>query len=180
MLDPDDDAFLGALPAYQLGTLPPYMMGRRRKRRYPLRDNAMQWASPYRPGIQTTDGALLPISFPTFAFAAATGTNVITNPANPQTPFRGQRISAQVLRNGTSAAATAPVLSQLLVGPKPIVLTSPGPALETFSSNAYDTNVILPPTYPGMQYLMSVNLPIALSGTDTLLALVSILGTSVL
>jgi hypothetical protein len=173
MLETDDDVFLGALPAYQMG-------GRRRRRNWRLRNNAMDFASPYRPGVQATDGALLPIAFPTFSFALATGTTAITQVANPQTPFRGQRISAQVLRNGTSAAATAPVLNQLLVGPKPIVLTTPGPALETFSSQSFDTNLILPPTYPGMQYTMSVNLPVALLTTDTILCLVSIIGTSVL
>jgi hypothetical protein len=185
MASDDDDVFLGAyqmgtLKPYTMGTLSPYTMGRRRRRRHPLRDGSMSWASPYRPGIQVTDGAILPISFPTFSFALATGTNPITNLANPQTPFRGQRLSAQVIRNGTSAAATAPLLQQLLVGPKPVVLTTPGPALETFSTNAYDTNLILPPTYPGMQYTMSISLTSALTGTDTLIALVSLLGTSVL
>jgi hypothetical protein len=188
-LDPDDDIFLGALAPYELGARRA-ASGRRsmssvfgavnRRSRDRLRNNAMSWASPYRPGIQVTDGALLPIAFSPFSFVAATGTNAITQVANPQTPFRGQRISAQVLRNGASALATAPVLNQLLVGPKPTVLTTPGPALETFSAGAFDTNLILPPTYPGMTYTMSVNVQVALAGTDTLLALVSIIGTSVL
>jgi hypothetical protein len=178
---PDDDVFLGALPAYQLGTLPPgFRMGRRRRRRHRLRDNAMQWASPYAPGVQATDGMLLPMSFPPFTFVAATGLNPITQTANPQTPFRGQRISAQVIRNGTTALATAPILNQLLVGQKPIILTQPGPALETFSQQAYDTNLILPPTYPGMTYQATVSLAAALTTTDTLLAFVSIIGTGVI
>jgi len=181
-MDPDDDVFLGALPPYALSGLPPYQLGAGRRRRAgrPLRDNAMRWASPYRPGIQATDGALLPISFAPFAFTNALGTNSITQVANPQTPFRGQRISAQVLRNGASASATAPVLQQLLVGPKPIILTTPGPALETFGASAYDTNLILPPTYPGMQYAMTVSLQNALAANETLTALVSIIGTSII
>lgn len=179
-MSPDDDAFLGALP-YRMGTLN-YRMGRRRRRHrgYGLRDGALGFASPYAPGVQATDGALLPMSFPVFSFAAATGLNPIINTANPQTPFRGQRISAQVIRNGTTANATAPILNQLLVGQKPVILTSPGPALETFSQQAYDTNLILPPTYPGMTYQATVSLAAALTTTDTLLAFVSIIGTGVI
>lgn len=181
-LDTDDDMFLGALPPYQMGALPPYQMGAapRRRRPMPLRDRSMGWASPYRPGVQVTDGALLPISFPSFAFVAATGTNSITQTSNPQTPFRGQRISTTVLRSGTSANSVAPLLNSLIVGPKSIILTAPGPALETFSSTAFDTNLILPPTYPGMQYLMTLALSSALAGTDSLTAIVTIIGTAVL
>lgn len=174
----DDDVFLGALP-FRMGTLD-YRIGRRRRRRHGLRDGAIDFASPYRPGIQATDGALLPMSFPVFSFAAATGLNPITQTANPQTPFRGQRISAQVIRNGTTANATAPILNQLLVGQKPVILTSPGPALETFSQQAYDTNLVLPPTYPGMTYQAQVSLAAALTTTDTLLCFVSIIGTGVI
>jgi hypothetical protein len=174
----DDDVFLGALP-YRMGTLD-YRIGRRRRRSNRLRDGALDFASPYRPGVQPTDGALLPMSFPTFAFVAATGLNPIIQTANPQTPFRGQRISALIIRNGTTAQVTAPLLSQLLVGMKPVILTQPGPALETFSQQAYDTNLVLPPTYPGMTYQMTVALTAALTTTDTLTAIVSIIGTGVI
>lgn len=174
--------YLGALPPWALGAMP---VGRgggfggyggvpSRFRRM------MNFAAPMYPGVQQTDAAILPVSFPTFSFALATGTNTITNIVNPQTPFRGQRITSVIIRNGTSAALTAPLLSQLLVGPKPVILTSPGVALETFSQASFDTNLILPPTYPGMTYSMALNLTAALTTTDTLLALVSIIGSGVL
>jgi hypothetical protein len=131
-------------------------------------------------GAPAMDAAQLPMSFPAFSFALATGTNTITQQANPQTPFRGQRLSTIVVRSGTSAATTAPLLSQLLVGQKPIVLTSPGIALEVFNQSAFDTNLLMPPTYPGTVYTMNVNLVTALTTTDTLLALVGIIGSGIL
>jgi hypothetical protein len=131
-------------------------------------------------GTPSRDAALLPAAFPIFSFALATGTNIISQTANPQTPFRGQRLSAVVLRNGTSAAATAPVMSQFIIGQKPIITTGNGVALETFNQNAFDTNLLMPPTVPGVVYTMNLNLPIALTTTDTILALVSIIGSAIL
>lgn len=131
-------------------------------------------------GAPAMDAAQLPMSFPTFSFVLATGTNTISQQANPQTPFRGQRLVAVVLRNGTSAAVTAPLMSQLLIGQKPIITTAPGVAIETFNQQAYDTNLLMPPTYPGTLYQMSLNLPIALTTTDTITVLPSIIGSGIL
>lgn len=131
-------------------------------------------------GAPAMDAAQLPMSFPTFSFVLATGTNTITNQANPQVPFRGQRLSTVVVRSGTSAQTTAPLMSQLLVGQKPIVLTTPGIALETFAQAAFDTNLLMPPTYPGTVYTLSINLVVALTTTDTILCLVGIIGSGIL
>ena len=131
-------------------------------------------------GVPARDAALLPLGFPTFSFALATGTNIINQTTNPQTPFRGQRLSAVVIRNGTSAQTTAPLMSQFIIGQKPIIVTQNGVALETFNQNAFDTNLLMPPTVPGVVYSMNLNLPIALTTTDTILALVSIIGSALL
>lgn len=131
-------------------------------------------------GVPSRDAALLPMAFPPFAFALATGVGIITQTANPQTPFRGQRVSAVVIRNGTSAAVTAPIVQQFLVGQKPIITTGNGVPLETFSQAAFDTNLLLPPTIPGVNYVMNINLSAALTTTDTVLALVTIIGSALL
>jgi len=131
-------------------------------------------------GVPSRDAALLPMAFPAFSFALATGTNIITQTANPQTPFRGQRLTAVVIRNGTSAQTTAPVMSQFLIGQKPIITTANGVPLEVFNQQAFDTNLLMPPTVPGVQYTMNLNLVAALTTTDTILALVSIIGSALL
>lgn len=131
-------------------------------------------------GVPQRDAALLPSSFPLFSFALAQGTNIVQQTMNPQTPFRGQRLSAVVLRNGTSAATTAPVMNQFIIGQKPILVTGNGVALETFNQNAFDTNLLMPPTVPGVIYTMNINLVAALTTTDTILCLVSIIGSAVL
>jgi len=182
--------FLGALPYFGIGASPfggaagmfggsPY--GNPMAAAAYGRLNQMAgFVRPSMMGAPAMDAAQLPMSFPTFTFVLATGTNTITNQANPQVPFRGQRLSTVIVRSGTSAQTTAPLMSQLLVGQKPIVLTTPGIALETFNQSAFDTNLLMPPTYPGTTYTLSVNLVAALTTTDTLLALVGIIGSGIL
>lgn len=131
-------------------------------------------------GTPSRDAALLPMAFAPFAFVLATGTNIISQTANPQTPFRGQRLTAVVIRNGTSAAATAPVMSQFIIGQKPIITTGNGVPLEVFNQSAFDTNLLMPPTVPGVNYVMNLNLTAALLTTDTLTALVAVIGSAIL
>jgi len=131
-------------------------------------------------GTPARDAALLPAGFPVFAFALATGTGIISQNMNPQTPFRGQRLTAVVVRNGTSAATTAPILQLLLIGQKPIIVTGLGVPLETFNQSAFDTNLLMPPTVPGVIYTMNISLSNALTTTDTVTCLVAIIGSAVL
>jgi hypothetical protein len=183
--------FLGALPLF-IGDEGDYMGAARRSRRKPNYGSAMTHAANYRanaaaqfarpdiPGAPARDGALLPAGFPPFAFALANGTNVINQQMNPQTPYRVQRMVTIVIRNGTSAQVTAPLIQFLQVGMKPVITTGFGVPLETFAQTAYDTNVLFPPTIPGVIYNMNVNLFAALTTTDTLTALVGTLGSGVL
>jgi hypothetical protein len=144
-------------------------------------NRAAGFVRPDIPGTPMRDAALMPMAFPPFAFALATGINSITQQANPQTPFRGQRLTSNVIRSGTSAAVTAPVATVLQVGQKPmLVTTGNGVPIETFSQNSIDTNLLFPPTIPGVVYLLVMNLTAALTTTDTVLALVSIIGSGLL
>lgn len=163
-------------PDVFLGALQPYQMGARRHRR---RQDAFRWGRPSWPSFSPGHAALLPIAFPALDFTNAVGTNVLSVQANPQTTFMGQRLAVQVLRNGATAATVAPILDQLLVGPRPTILTSPGPALETFAQNAFDTNIMLPPSSPGMIYQLTSHLTGSLGVADTLTALISLIGSVV-
>lgn len=131
-------------------------------------------------GAPARDGALLPAGFPIFSFALATGTNIVTQQMNVQTAFRGQRIVTQVVRSGTSAQTTAPLMQIFNVGMKPILATGTAVPMEIFSQNAFDTNVLLPPTVPGVTYTLGISLSAALTTTDTVVVLVGILGSAVL
>ena len=132
------------------------------------------------PGAPARDAALLPVAWPVFSFALATGTNIIQLPMNPQTAFRGRRIVATVLRNGASAALTAPVITLLQVGMKPILATPDGVPLEALAQTGFDNNLLFPPTTPGTLYTLGLRLPIALTGTDTITVIVGLTGSAVL
>lgn len=119
---------------------------------------------------------ILPITFPVFAFALANGTNIITQTVIPQFPFAGQQPIATILRNGTTAQVTFPLLSQLFVGPTPIIQTNPGPALDAYSKDAPNNNLRLPPTGLGQTYRADVNLSAALTTTDTVSVILQING----
>lgn len=139
-----------------------------------------EYVNPDVPGAPARDAALLPSGWPVFAFALATGTNIISQQMNVQTPFRGQRMTAIVVRNGTSAATTAPIIQIFTVGQKPILTTPSGVPLEIFAQTAFDTNLLLPPTVPGVIYQLGLNLAFALTTTDTITCLVGLLGSAVL
>lgn len=150
--------------------------------------NAASWRAnrvaslvrPDLPGAPARDGALLPAGWPIFSFALATGTNIVTQQMNPQTAFRGQRLVAQVIRSGTSAQTTAPLIQIFVVGMKPILATGTAVPLEIFAQNAFDTNVLLPPTVPGVTYTLGISLSAALTTTDTITCVVGLLGSAVL
>jgi len=132
------------------------------------------------PGAPARDAALLPAGFPIFSFVLATGTNIVTQQMNVQTAFRGQRLVAQVIRSGTSAQTTAPIIQIFNVGMKPILATGIGVPLEIFAQNAFDTNLLLPPTSPGVSYILGISLSAALTTTDSVTCVVGLLGSAVL
>lgn len=132
------------------------------------------------PGAPARDAALLPAGFPIYAFALANGLNPISQTMNVLTAFRGQRLVATVIRNGTSAQVTAPLIQVFQVGMKPILATGTAVPLEIFAQNAFDTNLLLPPTMPGVTYLLNISLSAALTTTDTVTCIVGLLGSAVL
>jgi hypothetical protein len=146
-------------------------------------DRANQVGRMVRPdlaGAPARDAALLPAGFPIFSFALATGTNIITQQMNVLTAFRGQRLVAQVVRSGTSAQTTAPIIQIFSVGMRPVLATGVGVPLEIFAQNAFDTNLLLPPTMPGVTYILGISLSAALTTTDTVTCIVGLLGSAVL
>jgi len=60
----------------------------------------------------------------------------------------------------------------------PFLMTPDGVAADQYAPNAVDTNILLPKTQPGVLYVMSMRLPVALAGADTITVIASIQGTS--
>lgn len=119
---------------------------------------------------------IIPITFPVYNFALANGTTAISQNVTPQFPFAGAQPIAQILRNGTSASATFPLLNQLFVGPTPIIQTTPGPPLDGYSKDAVNNNLRIPPTGVGQLYRADVNLSAALLTTDTIAVILQLNG----
>lgn len=143
-----------------------------------LDEGQWQMGAPRRPPPQRRrhNVMILPITFPVYNFALANGVNIITQTVQPQFPFAGAQPIATILRNGTSANATFPLLNQLFVGPTPIIQTTPGPALDAYSKDAVNNNLRIPPTGIGQLYRADVNLSTALLTTDTLSVILQLNG----
>lgn len=99
---------------------------------------------------------------------------------NIQTAFRGRRLTVTVLRSGASAALTAPLMTLLQVGMKPVLASPDGVAIEALGQSGFDNNLLLPPTQPGTIYTLQLRLPVALTGTDTITCIVGLTGSAVL
>lgn len=144
--------------------------------RLPAAPRAAALVSPDQPGAPSRRIGIYPAAFPLLSFALADGVNVKSVNMNPQTSFKGQRMFVQVIRSGTSAALTAPLITQMLVGMTPVILTPDGVPAEMFQPSAFDTNLLLPPTEPGVLYQLSMRLTAALAGTDTITVIAGITG----
>ncbi len=145
---------------------------------YSRAQQAASVARPTIPGTPDMDAAILPAAFPVLTFALADGINIKTVTMNPQTALRGQRLFATVLRVG--AAYTAPLLTTMLVGQKPVIVTPDGVPLEALNQTAFDMNVLFPPSQPGVLYQASVRMAVALTGTDTITIIFGVHGSAVL
>lgn len=183
------------MPDY-LGGLSSYVgdIGRRRRRRggggggrnalanaaYQRSNRVAAFARPDIAGSPSRDAAMLPAGWPVFTFALANGTNILTQQMNVQAPFRGQRLVAIVTRNGTSALVSAPLIQIFTIGMRPVLATGTAVGLEIFAQNAFDTNMLLPPTVPGVVYTLGLSLSSALTTTDTITCIVGILGSAIL
>jgi len=63
---------------------------------------------------------------------------------------------------------------------RPSLATGTAVPLEIFAQNAFDTNVLLPPTVPGVIYTLGISLSAALTTTDTITCVVGLLGSALL
>jgi hypothetical protein len=110
-------------------------------------------------------------------FTAALAT--INFSARPQRPFRGERLIAQVIRTGASAAAAFAVTTGIFVGVTLQQLQIGNFNIEFFTANAFGVRLSMSPAEPGVDITMPVSLTAALAGADTLAVQLILLGSSI-
>lgn len=149
-LDADDMELLGAMPwirsAKSARRASTRIMVRRRGKRRAVRRALKQ---PY-PGVSGAGGPkVFPLGFPNVTFDNAGGGADLDTTANPQRPFKGNRLTIIVTRSA-GAAAILVTLERFLVGTNSqLVSADPIPA-ETFQPNAFDVPLAISPAEPGV------------------------------
>lgn len=106
----------------------------------------------------------------------ATGVPIITFQARPQRPFHPQRLLAQVLRSGTSAAGLAAVCSGIFIGTALNQLQLGAFNIEFFGQTAFDVKLAMTPCGAGIDVNFPINLTGALTSTDTINVQLLLLG----
>lgn len=133
------------------------------------------------PGVQAPREGMEPLPLVP-DLNGGTFTTAVTNirfSARPQRPFRGERLLAQVLRTGTSAAGLAALAQGIFVGTALQQLQIGAINLEFFSTTAFGVRLDLLPAEPGIDISMLTNLSGALTGTDSINVQLMLLGRSI-
>lgn len=136
------------------------------------------WRRQIAPGVAMPGEGLEPLPLVPDAgggvFTAALGS--ITWTAQPQRPFRPERLLASVARAGASAAGIIVVSQAILIGAQ-LAQVDAGPInLEVFSPGAFGVRLNLPPTTPGMRIVIPTSLTGALVAPDTIAVTLTLLG----
>jgi hypothetical protein len=134
------------------------------------------------PGVQAPVEGLEPMTLTPDAgngvFSATITTINFT--ARPQRPFRPERMLVQVIRVGTTAAAAFLQASPgIFIGTSLQQLQLGRLNLEFFTTNAFGVRLSMQPCEPGIDITIPCILSSALTGTDTLAATITMLGSSV-
>jgi hypothetical protein len=109
---------------------------------------------------------------------SATVTN-INYEARPQAPFQGERLLAQVLRTGTSAAGLAALCTGLFVGRELQQVQRGTFNLEFFAPTAFGVRIVMSPAAAGLDISMPVILSGALTSPDVINVQLLLLGHTI-
>ena len=160
----------------------PIVLGARRGRARPgralVRVNKPQWRErQLAPGVIAPDQGMLPLPLTgaggTSTFTAAIPT--ITFQGQLQKPFRGERLLVSTVRTGVSAVGR--LISQMFVGTDLQQLDVPGfDAEQVGQPQAFGVRLTMKPAQPGVFLRLVTTLNVALTGTDTIITTVTVLG----
>lgn len=166
----DDD--LGSL---EVGLRNPF-----RRRRRKVRGNqsiARRALIPGTPGVPMPGVRLQPLGLGATAFTAASGT-ILNLTAQPQRPFKGQRLVIDITRTGATATGLVTV-SRLDIGTANQMVASTSLAASAFAATAFDVNLQLDPATPGITITLQLAISVAPGGADRVDCAAVIMGTAV-
>ena len=131
------------------------------------------------PGVIAPDQGLLPL--PLTAGNSNTfdlNNQTLTFEGQVQKPFRGERLLVSTVRTGTTAVGR--LISQLFVGTDLQQLDIPGfDAEQVGDPNAFGVRLTMKPVQPGVFIRLVTTLNAAVTGTDTIIATVTLLGRNI-
>jgi hypothetical protein len=151
------DMDLGSL---EVGAWNPF----RRKRRARRGGVPARMLIPRVPGAPSPGIRLQPLGLGATAFTAASGTTLALT-AQPQRPFKGQRLVVDITRTGASATGLV-TITRLDVGTSNQLVASGPLAAAAFAANAFDVNLQLDPATPGITITVQVAISAAPAGAD--------------
>lgn len=100
------------------------------------------------PGVPMPGARLQPLGFGASAFTAASGL-ILTLQAQPQRPYKGQRLVVDITRTGASATGLVTV-TRLDIGTTNQLVSSGALSAAAFAPTAFDVNLQLDPATPGI------------------------------
>jgi hypothetical protein len=136
-----------------------------------------EWREPQlAPGVIAPDEGLLPLTLSGAAGNVFSATlQTITFTGRLQKPFRGERLLVSTVRTG--ATAVGRLIGQLFVGTDLQQAAIAGFDLEQVgANNAFGVRLTMTPAQPGVDISIVTTLTTALTGTDTIVTTVTILG----
>ena len=130
-------------------------------------------------GVTAPDEGLVPIPLTNVSnngVFSATVTNLLFV-ARPQGPFRGERVVATLIKNGTSALnASADAVNGISIGVQPQIGDFGNISLEEWAKDAFGVRMAMRDTAPGGLIQANIVLVGTLTTTDTLTVRLSVYG----
>lgn len=100
------------------------------------------------PGVPASGARLQPLGFGSSSFTATSG-SIIALQAQPQRPFKGQRLVIDLTRTGATATGLV-TITRLDVGTANQLVSSGALSASAFAATAFDVNLQLDPATPGI------------------------------
>jgi len=129
------------------------------------------------PGTPAAGAREWPLGFGTFSFTAVSGTVGVLQ-AEPQRPFKGQRLVIDIARTGATATGLVTV-NVLQVGQDNQLVSAQALPAGGFAPDAFHTVLDLDPATPGIIITLNVGISIAPGGQDQVDVSAMIIGTAI-
>jgi len=170
----DDLADIGDL---EMGTLELADVGAPRRRRGGGRGTPYRRLVPRTPGVPNSGARLQPLGLGATAFTVSSGT-LLALSAQPQRPFKGQRLVLDITRTGATSTGLVTV-SRLDVGTDNQLVGSGSISAGAFAATAFDVNLSIAPATPGITITCQLNISAAPTTTDRVDIGGTIFGTAI-